>query len=128
MAVSRKIVIATGLNGALATTLAAAGAHALPASVPEADRAMFAMATQFHLFHALAMLGLAALDRKLAAPHNTMFSVWLFQMGVFAFSGSLYVRVIMGPGSLGVFHWITPFGGLALIIGWLSLLALKPKD
>jgi len=125
---AHKILIAAGLNGALATGLSAVGAHALPASTPEADRAMFAMATQFHLFHALALLGLAALSGNLAAASRVMLPAWLFQAGILAFSGSLYVRVIMGPGSLGAFHWIMPLGGLTLIAAWLSLLALMPED
>lgn len=128
MQIARKILIFAGLNGAIATGLAAVGAHALPASIPEADIAMFTMATQFHLFHALALLGLAALAHNTAGTRHLMIPVWLFQAGVLAFSGSLYVRVVFGPGSLGAFHWITPLGGLALIAGWLSLLALKREN
>ncbi|SDE53058.1 DUF423 domain-containing protein [Kordiimonas lacus] len=125
---TRRTLVAAGLNGAVATGLAAVGAHALPASTPEAEKAMFAMATQFHLFHALALLGLAALSASSGNLPRIHIPVWLFQIGILAFSGSLYVRILLGPGSLGVFHWITPLGGLALIAGWLSLLALRPGD
>ncbi|NVJ69247.1 MAG: DUF423 domain-containing protein [Alphaproteobacteria bacterium] len=112
-----------GLNGLLATALAAIGSHALPHRVSAADKAMFAMAAQFHLFHALALLGVGALAYHRPAKSLT-FSAAMFQTGILAFSGSLYIRAVMGPGSLGAFHWITPLGGLAFMAGWAGLIAL----
>jgi uncharacterized membrane protein YgdD (TMEM256/DUF423 family) len=48
-----------------------------------------------------------------------------FTLGVLIFSGSLYILVLSGQKWLGA---ITPLGGLALIVGWVSLaLALWPQ-
>jgi uncharacterized membrane protein YgdD (TMEM256/DUF423 family) len=42
----------------------------------------------------------------------------LFVIGILLFSGSLYLLALTGNRSLGM---VTPFGGLAFIIGWGSL-------
>lgn len=115
------LIILAAVNGLVATGLSAIGAHALPASMPAGDKATFAMATDFHLFHALALLGIAALAGRFARIQALGVSALLFQAGILAFSGSLYVRTLLGPGSLGVFHWITPIGGLFLMAGWVML-------
>ena len=39
-------------------------------------------------------------------------------MGIFLFSGSLYLLILTGLRALGA---ITPLGGLALLAGWLVL-------
>ena len=42
----------------------------------------------------------------------------LFAVGILLFSGSLYVLTTTGISKLGI---ITPFGGLAFLVGWLCL-------
>ena len=74
-------------------------------------------AVTYQLFHALALLALAALlaqrpSRALRA------AVGLFTLGVVLFSGGLYLNVF--AGTLG--HWaIVPSGGLCLIAGWVAV-------
>lgn len=110
-------------NGLVATALSAIGAHALPATMAAKDKATFSLATDFHLFHALALLGIAALmGQKKHQPATTTMAIWLFQAGIIGFSGSLYLRTLLGPGSLGPFHWITPIGGVFLMGGWIALI------
>lgn len=43
---------------------------------------------------------------------------WLFVTGTILFSGSLYLLAMTGQRWLGA---VTPFGGLALLLGWLAL-------
>ncbi|KAB1991012.1 DUF423 domain-containing protein, partial [Haemophilus parainfluenzae] len=43
---------------------------------------------------------------------------WGFILGVLIFSGSLYLLSLTGLNILGA---ITPLGGVALIVGWVSL-------
>jgi uncharacterized membrane protein YgdD (TMEM256/DUF423 family) len=43
---------------------------------------------------------------------------WIFQVGIVLFSGSLYVLALTGATALGI---VTPFGGLAFLIGWAHL-------
>ena len=109
-------VIAAILGGA-AVVLGAIGAHALKNLAPLSHEA-FNTASAFHMYHALAM-GLAALMMPYSpvwAPRAAM----AFLAGIILFSGSLYLWSLTGIHGLG---FITPVGGLALIIGW-GLLAL----
>jgi uncharacterized membrane protein YgdD (TMEM256/DUF423 family) len=43
---------------------------------------------------------------------------WLLLAGTLLFSGSLYAMVLSGTRILGA---ITPFGGIAFLLGWLLL-------
>jgi uncharacterized membrane protein YgdD (TMEM256/DUF423 family) len=119
-------VALAGLNGLLATALSAVGSHALPDSLSAASISFYDTATNFHMFHSLALLG-AALFLSITNEKTAKFSCILFQLGMISFSGSLYWRVFMGEGSLGVFHWLTPFGGLFLMAGWASLVIVGVK-
>ena len=73
--------------------------------------------------HALAM-GLAALAARGPAKPLAQAAALLFLAGILLFSGSLYGLALTGIHALG---FVTPFGGLALIAGWitLALAALK---
>ena len=44
-----------------------------------------------------------------------------FALGILLFSGSLYALALGAPAWTG---WITPFGGVALMLGWAALGAL----
>lgn len=107
------IVIAC-LLGLLAVALGAFGAHALSSSIPESRQATWATAVDYHMFHVLAMLALAAVFRGAQSP-------WLvraqtsFVMGICLFSGSLYALVLLDIPALGA---VTPFGGLCFMLGW----------
>ena len=41
-----------------------------------------------------------------------------FAIGILLFSGSLYMLTLSGISKLGI---ITPFGGVAFLVGWLCL-------
>jgi uncharacterized membrane protein YgdD (TMEM256/DUF423 family) len=49
---------------------------------------------------------------------------WAFQVGILLFSGSLYAMTLSGVRALGA---VTPFGGVALLVGWacVALAALR---
>jgi uncharacterized membrane protein YgdD (TMEM256/DUF423 family) len=115
-------------NGFLAVLLGAFGAHALRGRLEGlADGARrlewWQTASSYHLAHALA-LGLAALLVGRSASSATIVAGWAFALGIVLFSGSLYVMSLSGVRALGA---VTPFGGLAFLVGWAALLwaALK---
>ncbi|WP_417460306.1 DUF423 domain-containing protein [Kordiimonas sp.] len=113
------VAAVAALNGFIATAASALGAHLLASRIAEQDKSLFTQAATFQFYHALALLGLAWLMSRGDGTHITgSRSAYAFILGIIAFSGSLYVRAVMGPGSLGSFHWITPIGGLALMAGW----------
>ena len=104
---------ALGLAGVVC---AAAGAHILSADDADSHR-LWATALQLHLFHATALLAIAAL----AAARNSPWirrSGWIIAGGAVLFSGTLYLRaagINLFPGPL------TPLGGLIAMLGWVSL-------
>lgn len=106
------------LNGLLAVALGAFGAHGLKQRLSPDLLAVFQTGVQYHFYHTLALLLVAAL--MLHWPQNTAlrWSALLFCIGMLVFSGSLYVLSISGVRWLGA---ITPFGGLAFLAGWVAL-------
>ena len=104
------------LLGFFAVAFGAFGAHALKDRLTQLGTMhSWETAALYHLIHALVMLILAT-----GLPfRKTAFLSFL--VGVTLFSGSLYTLAFTGVKSLGI---ITPFGGVALLIGW-GLLAFR---
>lgn len=119
---------------AVAALLAAAGvvtgafgAHGLRSAVSAADLETWRTAAQYHLVHAVG-LGLVALAARRRAARLVTIAGCLLTAGVVVFSGSLYLLVLTGQRWLGA---VTPFGGVALITGWLALavaVSRRPPD
>jgi uncharacterized membrane protein YgdD (TMEM256/DUF423 family) len=111
-----KILIAAGaINGALAVAAGAFGAHGLRSRLEPRALEIFETAARYHMYHALAMI-LAALIAIQAPGART--AGWLFQAGIAIFSGSLYALALTDVKVLGA---ITPIGGLAFLAGWIWL-------
>jgi uncharacterized membrane protein YgdD (TMEM256/DUF423 family) len=108
------------LLGASAVAFGAGGAHALRSVIVPEYLPTFETGVRYHLIHSVALLALAlgAAERPIALPAA------LFTTGVLLFSGSLYALALGAPTKLGV---VTPFGGVALLLGWLALLRLLPS-
>ena len=105
--------------GFLAVGMGAFGAHGLKAKLESlGTTAPFQTAAQYHMYHALAILAVGLL--AIAGRGGTAASVagWSFLAGTLLFSGSLYTLAVTGQKSLGA---ITPFGGIAMLIGWAAL-------
>ncbi len=107
------------LLAAAAVGLGAFGAHGLKARLSGDMLAVWHTAVQYHAWHALGLLCIG-----LAGFHFDGFWLktagWLMVAGVAAFSGSLYALALGAPRVFGV---VTPFGGLAFILGWLAFAA-----
>ena len=99
----------------MAVALGAFGAHALSSSIPELRQATWATAVDYHMFHVLGMLALAAVFRG-AQSSWVVRAQASFAIGIALFSGSLYALVLLDIPALGV---VTPFGGLCFLLGWL---------
>jgi uncharacterized membrane protein YgdD (TMEM256/DUF423 family) len=108
-------VVIACLLGLLAVALGAFGAHALSTSIPESRQAIWATAVDYHMFHVLGMLALAAVFRGVQSPWVVRAQT-SFVIGIFLFSGSLYALVLLDIPALGA---VTPLGGLCFMLGWL---------
>lgn len=112
----RCFLLLSSLTAFLAVAMGAFGAHGLRGSLDEHEMAIYQTAVHYQFWHALG-LGLIALLAK-ASPGSALLR-WaggFMILGVVAFSGSLYARILTGIGSFGL---ITPFGGLAFMVSWL---------
>ena len=111
------------LMGVVGIGMGAFGAHALQDTLAKnGTTAMWQTATNYQLFHAAAVLALAAAASS--SPSSTehitskhMLAGKLMGIGNLFFSGSIYClaldfgpKMILGP--------ITPLGGLLMIAGW----------
>jgi uncharacterized membrane protein YgdD (TMEM256/DUF423 family) len=119
--VNRSLVAAGAINGAIAIAAGAFGAHALNERLSKDALAVFETGARYQMYHALAIVLCALLAGSVAGAR---LSGWLMQAGIVLFSGSLYVLALTDVKAFGA---ITPFGGLALIAGWvwLAISALK---
>jgi uncharacterized membrane protein YgdD (TMEM256/DUF423 family) len=114
---ARAWLAVAALLGASGVAFGAGGAHALRSAIVPEYLDIFETGVRYHLIHAVALLALALAGegRPIALPAA------LLTAGVLLFSGSLYALALGAPARLGV---VTPLGGVALLLGWLSLLRL----
>lgn len=115
----RVFIVLSGVFGFLGVALGAFGAHGLKSMLGAledgAQRAeWWETGARYHLYHALALGLVAWLSTRgeLLAPKVAGFA---FVAGIVLFSGSLYTMTLTGIRVLGA---VTPFGGLAFLIGW----------
>lgn len=104
-------------SGALSVALGAFGAHALRDRLTPQLLETFETGVRYEIYHAFAILFVAlALTRWSSGLIG--YAGWAFVAGTLLFSGSLYLLALTGIRPLGA---ITPFGGVALIAGWILL-------
>ncbi len=111
------MIVLGAIFAAIGVIAGAFGAHALKSILDPNMLAVFETAVRYQMYHAFGILfvGILSLQKplvRLAQVQN------FFCGGIILFSGSLYGVALLGINKLGI---ITPFGGLAFIIGWLLL-------
>ncbi len=115
----RTFLLLASIFGGLAVALGAFGAHGLEGKLSEAAMGTYQTGVQYQFYHALALMGVAfAISRWPGSSGLSVTAGWLFVAGILIFSGSLYILVMTDTSWLGA---ITPFGGVAFIIGWILL-------
>jgi len=108
------ILIVASLLAAIAVGLGAFGAHALEESLSLKRLDTWNTAVTYHMWHALALIGLALVSRVFEV--DLTWSLNLIVAGIFVFSGSLYLLCLTDTSCLGA---ITPIGGICFILGWI---------
>lgn len=112
------------VGGILGTTAIAFGAyseHQLRPHLSIEQHHSVGVALQYQLLHA----SMIVLISIYSVAHPNMMGIrrlktaaWLFVIGIFAFSFSIYASAITGNDSFKV---ITPTGGTILIVGWATV-------
>jgi uncharacterized membrane protein YgdD (TMEM256/DUF423 family) len=119
--------ISASISGLLAVALGAFGAHALKnLLLANGRQETYELATQYHFYHTLAILGVGILMDKLPGK-NIQLSATFMLLGMILFSGSLY---LLSLTNITKFAIITPVGGVCMIAGWtfLFLAVFKSKN
>jgi uncharacterized membrane protein YgdD (TMEM256/DUF423 family) len=116
---TRKYLVLGAFSAGLAVALGAFAAHALKARLDPQALATFEVGARYQMYHALALLAVGLLAER--RPTRLLWvSGALFVTGTLLFSGSLYMLSLSGVRWLGA---IAPFGGVALLAGWITLAA-----
>ena len=113
----RTFLMLAAFFGFTGVALGAFAAHGLKNRLSAEYLAIFHTGVLYQLIHELVILGVAVLAAQLPGRLVTM-AGWSFALGIVLFSGSLYVLTLTGISKLGI---ITPFGGLAFLVGWALL-------
>ena len=126
---NKRIIIVASISGILAVSFGAFGAHILKNQINPSDFQVWETAVDYQFYHTLALVFLSTFSRFKKGLVNL--SSWLFTLGIFLFSGSLYLlaikNLINAPG-LALLGPVTPIGGTFFILGWISLLLAALKD
>ncbi|XP_069183038.1 transmembrane protein 256 homolog isoform X1 [Procambarus clarkii] len=109
---ARWFVRIAGISGATAVALGAYGAHVFyRREYPEELKQVYETANRYHFLHTLALLGVPLCRRpKLAGA--------LIVTGTAIFCGTCYYYALTGSKNVRQY---TPYGGMLLIVGWLSM-------
>jgi uncharacterized membrane protein YgdD (TMEM256/DUF423 family) len=113
----RSFLMLAAFFGFTGVGLGAFAAHGLKSRLTAEYLSIFHTGVLYQLIHALALLGVAVLAAQLPGRLIT-WAGFSFALGIVLFSGSLYVLTLTGFSKLGI---ITPFGGLAFLVGWALL-------
>ena len=108
-----------GILLALAMVLGAFGAHGLKAQLSLDQLQVYETAVLYHFLNALGLLGVG-LTLRFANVPAVRWAAVLILIGIVLFSCSLYALTFGAPRPIGI---VTPFGGLALIAGWICFAA-----
>ena len=117
-----KTILLTGiLLGMLAIIFGAFGAHGLEKLVEQDAVDTFETGVRYQMYHALFLLFLGLWDG--IGKKQKKFVFWSVVLGVLLFSFSIYLLAMNSLVSFDfkVIAFLTPIGGVFLILGWLLL-------
>jgi len=116
MAIDRIFTVIGAVSAFMAVAAGAFGAHALRPRLAPDLLVTFETGARYQMYHAFAIL-LAAWAANRWSGSAFQFAGWSFAAGTVLFSGSLYILALTGLRWMGA---ITPIGGAAFLLGWLS--------
>lgn len=126
----KKIISTGAILGMLAIILGAFGAHALKKVLSIEELATFETGVRYQMYHALFLLFIGMIQEISQKAKKTIHYLVIF--GILFFSGSIYLLATNNLTSFDfkIIGFITPIGGLLLILAWSVLLVniIKKKS
>ena len=110
------IILGATLAG-FTVILGAFGTHGLKSKLSPEDLSIFETGVKYQMYHAIGLILIGILGFHYNQDIILLPAV-LMSVGILIFSGSLYLLVLTGLRWIGA---ITPIGGAALIMGWVTL-------
>lgn len=117
----RKLIATAAFLGATGIILGAFGAHALKQKLEPEMLEVFETGVRYQMYHALILLFVGMTSLASEKAKKTIFI--LVSTGVLLFSGSLYLLAcnVMFSFDFKKIGFVTPIGGLLLILAWVVL-------
>jgi uncharacterized membrane protein YgdD (TMEM256/DUF423 family) len=121
---NNKIVATSAFFGMTSIVLGAFGAHALKQVLTIDQLTTFETGVKYQMYHALFLLFLSLNTHLSDNLKKTILLVTI--LGVILFSGSIYLLATdsMNTFNFKVIGFVTPIGGLLLIVAW-SIVMIK---
>ena len=119
-----KNLIITCVLGMLAIVLGAFGAHALKEVLTTAELSSFETGVRYQMYHVIVLLFVNIYDGFTASQKNKI--SYFFFFGILLFSGSIYAIHLTSITAKSIW-FVTPLGGLTLIIGWFLMVVIFLK-
>lgn len=118
---NKKLLITASILGLLSVVLGAFGAHGLKTSISVESLQTFETGVRYQMYHALLLLFIGSSSAITQKTKQLIF--YFILIGVIFFSGSIYGLATNQLTSFDfkTIAFITPIGGLFLIIGWIFL-------
>jgi uncharacterized membrane protein YgdD (TMEM256/DUF423 family) len=115
---NKKLITIGSLFGMIAIILGAFGAHALKKMLPPEQLITFETGVRYQMYHALFLIFISLLTDLSEKSKKTIYYLVVF--GVLLFSGSIYLLATNNLTSFDfkVIGFVTPIGGLLLIVAW----------
>ena len=125
---NKKILISASILGMLAVVLGAFAAHGLENKVTEDAIETFQTGVRYQMYHALVLLFVAQTSYLRINVKKGV--LYLVITGVLLFSGSIYGLATNALTSFDFksIAFITPIGGLLLILSWIVMLISFVKN
>ncbi|WP_298366061.1 DUF423 domain-containing protein [uncultured Lutibacter sp.] len=112
-----KNLFVTAILGATTIILGAFGAHALQETLSLQELKSFETGVRYQMYHVLVLLFVNTFKNFTKKSKNVV--SMLFFVGILFFSGSIYA-ITFGVDAKSIW-FVTPLGGLILIVGWIFL-------
>jgi len=119
---NRTILITAGILGIIAIVLGAFGAHGLKELISVEAQQTFETGVRYQMYHALMLLFVGSTTVLQNKSKTSIF--YLVVIGIVFFSGSIYGLATMTVTNINfkTIGFITPIGGLLLIMAWVLML------